>query len=74
MFLFLKGKHQRGTVSSGITRPGREADHSPASTAEVQNKWRYNSTPPHIFMSCAVKISVHFVLQLVQEHVFYYFP
>jgi hypothetical protein len=25
--------------------PGREADHSPRSSAEVKNAWRYTSTP-----------------------------
>jgi len=29
----------------GIKRPGREADHSPPSSAEVKNAWRYTSTP-----------------------------
>jgi hypothetical protein len=32
-------------LSLGIKRPGREADHSPPSSAEVQNAWRYTSTP-----------------------------
>jgi hypothetical protein len=37
-----------GTTSSslGVKRPGREADHSPPSSAEVKNAWRYTSTPP----------------------------
>jgi hypothetical protein len=26
--------------------PGREADHSPLSSAEVKNAWSYTSTPP----------------------------
>jgi hypothetical protein len=29
----------------GVKRPGREADHSPPSSAEV-NEWSYTSTPP----------------------------
>jgi hypothetical protein len=29
----------------GVNRPRREGDHSPASTAEVKNAWRYTSTP-----------------------------
>jgi hypothetical protein len=28
------------------TRPGREADHSPPSSAEVKKAWSYTSTPP----------------------------
>jgi len=34
-WLFLRGKSGRG----------REANHSPPSSAEVQNVWSYNSTP-----------------------------
>jgi hypothetical protein len=30
----------------GVKRPGREADHSPPSSAEVKNEWSYTSTPP----------------------------
>jgi hypothetical protein len=31
--------------SPGVKRPGREADHSPPSSAEVKNAWCYTSTP-----------------------------
>jgi hypothetical protein len=34
----------------GIKRPGREADHSPSSSADVQSTWSYTSTPPYVFM------------------------
>jgi hypothetical protein len=30
--------------------PGREADHSPPSSAEVKNAWSYASTPPYAFV------------------------
>jgi hypothetical protein len=33
-------------LSPGVKRPGREADHSPPSSAEVENAWSYTSTPP----------------------------
>jgi hypothetical protein len=33
-------------LSLGVKRPGREADHSPPSIAEVKNAWSYTSTPP----------------------------
>jgi hypothetical protein len=36
----------QGALSLGIKRPGREADHSPPSSAEVKNAWSYTSTPP----------------------------
>jgi hypothetical protein len=35
-----------GVPSLGVKRPGREADHSPPSSAEVKNAWSYTSTPP----------------------------
>jgi hypothetical protein len=40
-----------GDLSPGVNRPGREADHSPPTSAEVKNKWIYTSTPPYAFMS-----------------------
>jgi hypothetical protein len=30
---------------AGVMRQGREADHSPASSAEFKNAWSYTSTP-----------------------------
>jgi hypothetical protein len=33
-------------LSFGAKRPGRKADHSPPSSAEVKNAWSYTSTPP----------------------------
>jgi hypothetical protein len=38
-------------LSLGVKRPGREADHSPPSSAEVKNAWNYTSTPPNAFKS-----------------------
>jgi hypothetical protein len=35
-----------GTLTLGIKRPGREADHSPRSGTEVKDAWNYTSTPP----------------------------
>jgi hypothetical protein len=35
-----------GALSLGIKWPGREADHSPQSNAEVKNAWSYTSAPP----------------------------
>jgi len=31
----------------GVKRPGRESNHSPPSSAEVNNAWNYTSTPPN---------------------------
>jgi hypothetical protein len=35
----------------GVNRPGREADHSPPTSAEVKEMWIYTSTPPYAFMA-----------------------
>jgi hypothetical protein len=35
-----------GSLSLGVKPPGREADHSPSSSAEVKTAWSYTSTPP----------------------------
>jgi hypothetical protein len=34
-----------GALSLGLKWPGREADHSPPSNAEIKNAWSYTSTP-----------------------------
>jgi hypothetical protein len=40
-----------GTAGSfpAVKRPGREADNSPPSSAEIENAWNYTSTPPYVF-------------------------
>jgi hypothetical protein len=38
-------------LSPEVKRPGREADHSPPSSAEVKNAWSYTSTPQYVFMA-----------------------
>jgi hypothetical protein len=44
-----------GALSPWVKRPGRDADHSPPSSAEV-NAWSYTSTPQYAFMAwCLVK-------------------
>jgi hypothetical protein len=43
----------KGAVSVGIKLPGREADHSPPSSAEVRNAWIYTFTPP-VHLHCMV--------------------
>jgi hypothetical protein len=39
------------TLSPGENRPGREAERSPPSTAEVKNAWSYTSTHPYTFIA-----------------------
>jgi hypothetical protein len=57
---FLISKTSKWTLKSGqpaiqwipvalsleVRRTGREADHSPPSSAEVKREWNYTSTPP----------------------------
>jgi hypothetical protein len=38
-------------LSNGYQRPGREADHSPPTSAEVKKIWIYTSIPPYAFMA-----------------------
>jgi hypothetical protein len=40
-----------GALSPEVKRPGREADHSPPTNAEVKKPWVYTSTPPCVFMA-----------------------
>jgi hypothetical protein len=35
----------------GVKRQGREADHSPPTSAEVKKMWIYTFTPPYVFMA-----------------------
>jgi hypothetical protein len=43
-------------LSPGVKGPEMEADHSPKSSAEVENAWSYTSTPQYAFMVwCVVK-------------------
>jgi hypothetical protein len=52
-------------LSLGVKRPGREADHSPPSIAEVKNARSYTSTPQYVFMAwCLVKHSDNFTFYL----------
>jgi hypothetical protein len=46
-----------GILFRGIQRPGREADHSPPSSAEVRNEWSYTSNPP-IYLHGMVRINL----------------
>jgi hypothetical protein len=40
-----------GALAPGVKQPGREADHSPPTSAKVQNTWIYTSTLPYVFMA-----------------------
>jgi hypothetical protein len=40
-----------GVLSQGVKRPGREADQSPPTSAEVKRMWIYTPTPPYALMA-----------------------
>jgi hypothetical protein len=49
-----------------VKRPGREADYSPPTSAEVKNAWSYTSTPQYVFMAwCLVKHRDNFTFTYV---------
>ena len=45
-----------GVISQGLKRPGREADKSHSSSAELKNKWISNYTPTYAFMARTVTL------------------
>jgi hypothetical protein len=49
--LSLLSNEYRRLFLPGVKRPGREADHSSQTSAEVKNTWIYTSTPPYVFMA-----------------------
>jgi hypothetical protein len=58
-----------GALSVGVKRPGREADHSPPSSAEVKNAWSYTSAPQYVFMAwCLVKHRDNFTFTFTLPH------
>jgi hypothetical protein len=53
------------SLSLGVKRPGREADNSPPSSAEIKTAWSYTSTPQYVFMAwCLVKHRDNFTFYL----------
>jgi hypothetical protein len=46
-------------VTSGVKRPGREADHSPSSSAEVKNSGAMPPLNQHVFMARSLINSTH---------------
>jgi hypothetical protein len=50
-----------GAISPVVKLPGREADHSPPSSAEVKNAWSYSPLPQYVFMAwCLIKHRINF--------------
>jgi hypothetical protein len=52
-----------GALSLGVKRPGREANHSLPSSAEIKNAWSYIPLPQYSFMAwCSVNAQGQFYL------------
>jgi hypothetical protein len=47
----LRPTHPHVQWVSEVRQPVCEADHSPPSSVEVRNAWRYISTPPYVFLA-----------------------
>jgi hypothetical protein len=57
-----------GSLSPSFKRPGREADLSLPSSAEVKNAWSYTTTPPYVFMACClIKHRDNFIFVTVKD-------
>jgi hypothetical protein len=67
-----------GALSPGLKEPGREADHSPPSTAEYKKAWNYTSTNPYVFMAyCLVKprhrVRMNLTNEISEKYFIFYF-
>ena len=51
------------TLPLRVRRSGHEADHSPPSSAEVENDWSYTSTAAYVIMACTGTCTFAFTLQ-----------
>jgi hypothetical protein len=50
----------------GVKRPGREADHQPPSSTEVNKTWSYTSTSQYVFMAwCLIKHRDNFIFAAI---------
>lgn len=45
-----------------VKRPGRKADQSPPSSAEIKNEWSYVHTSPHSFKECTGETTLFCIL------------
>jgi hypothetical protein len=50
-----------GAFPPEVKRPGREANHSPPSSAKIKNEWSYISIPTYVFMVwCLVRYRIRY--------------
>jgi hypothetical protein len=56
--------------SPGVKLPGREADHSPSTTAEVKNTWAYTATPHGVVLNLlSTGTTLFLLLRLSRKYV-----
>jgi hypothetical protein len=58
-----------GDPSPEVKRPGREADHSPPTSAEVKKTWIYTSTPPYNFVSTGTRTPLPYLFNIVNHFI-----
>jgi hypothetical protein len=59
-----------GALFLEVNRPGREADHSLLSSAEVKNAWSYTSTLQYAFTAwCSIKAHGQLYLYLYKSYI-----
>jgi hypothetical protein len=54
--------YDNSIFSLGVMQPGREANHSPPSSAEVKNAWSYTSTPAIRLHGMVLSKTKHFMI------------
>jgi hypothetical protein len=55
----------------GVKRPGREADHSAQTSAEVEKMWIYTSTSPYAFMAYCLLVKHRDNITFLPTYLFY---
>jgi hypothetical protein len=60
-------------LPQGVKRPQHEADHSPPSSAEIKNEWRYTSTPP-VYLHDVDRNTFTFTLSPLQTIIYKHIP
>jgi hypothetical protein len=55
-------------IGFGGKTTGREADHSPSSSAEAKNVWSYTSTSQYVLMACCLSSGYGFMASCSVKH------
>jgi hypothetical protein len=69
-----------GALSPGVKWPGRDADHSPITSADIKKTWVYTSTPPRLHgivlneLSKRTSLLFALLINLLREKLLYLLP